>query len=154
MSIHVYTDGACKGNPGKGGWGWVEYHKNMSFYDYGGERQTTNCRMELKAVIEFLKHAPEGKSYVIHSDCEYVLKGLVKNGNGTLRVPGIYSGWMGKWLVTRFKKNEEYWKALDILIRRHLKNKTKLYFCWVKGHSGDVGNDQADLLANIWCAEN
>jgi ribonuclease HI len=153
--IHVYTDGACKGNPGKGGWGWVEYRilsngTTLEFFNYGGDRATTNNKMELTAVIEFLKDAPEGGDYFIHSDSlQYVLKGLVKDGNGVLRTPGVYSGWMGGWLRKGFKKNAEYWKALNVIIQRHLKAGTALEFGYVAGHSGDPGNDRADQLANM-----
>ncbi|MDX1471479.1 MAG: ribonuclease H [Flavobacteriaceae bacterium] len=151
---HVYTDGACKFNPGKGGWGWVKYKllesgTVLEFFDYGGKRETTNNQMELTAIIEFLKNAPMGSSYLIHSDSMYCLKGLVRNGNGVLIAPGKYSGWMKGWLIKGFKKNAVYWKTLDDLIRKHLSSGTKLEFKYVKGHSGDMGNDRADELANM-----
>ena len=154
--IHVYTDGACIPNPGKGGWGWVAYHildgsTILNFYNCGGSRTTTNNKMELTAVIEFLKYAPQGPgfAYLIHSDSQYVLKGLVKGGNGVLRTPGVYSGWMGSWLKMGFKKNPEYWKALNILIQRQLKAGTQLEFKYVHGHSGNKGNNRADKLAKM-----
>ena len=153
---HVYTDGACKGNPGKGGWGWVEYRilpsgTTLEFSDYGGSQNTTNNRMELTAVIDFLECAPAGseQSYFIHSDSQYVLNGLVKNGNGVLRIPRQYSGWLGKWLREGFKKNEDLWKELDTAVRCHIVKGTRLEFGYVAGHSGDKGNDRADELANM-----
>jgi ribonuclease HI len=153
---HAYTDGACKGNPGKGGWGWVEYRvlskeSILEFYDYGGSGDTTNNKMELMAVIEFLKYAPLGhkQSYFIHSDSQYVLNGLIKDGNGVLQTPGVYSGWMGGWLRKGFKKNEDLWKGLDFIIQKHLRAGTKLEFGYIPGHSGDPGNDHADRLANM-----
>lgn len=150
---HVYTDGACKGNPGKGGWGWIEYcildsGVVLEISDCGGSLNTTNNQMELTAVIEFLKHAPIG-SYHIHSDSQYVLKSLVENGNGVLKTPGVYSGWMKGWLHKGFKANSKLWKDLDALIRHHLKHGTLLEFSYVVGHSGDKGNDRADKLANM-----
>ena len=156
---HVYTDGACKGNPGIGGWGWVQYSKlksgaKITFEDFGGEKYTTNNRMELTAVIEFLKNAPIGEKYVIHSDSlSYVLKGLVQGGNGTLKNVGEYSGWMGGWKKKNFTrvKNVGLWRMLDAWIQNHLIDGSVLEFCYVKAHSGDPGNDRADELANMGC---
>lgn len=150
--IKVFTDGACKGNPGRGGWGWVEYSgKNLIFSDCGGDMNTTNQKMELKAVIEYLKNAPYGRSYLIHSDSKYVLEGLVKGGNGKIQAVGRYSGWLRNCILKDYKgyKNAEYWKALDILITKHIRNRSQLEFQYVKGHSGNAGNDLADKMANI-----
>ena len=153
--INVYTDGACKGNPGRGGWGWVEYHVvrkgvSMMFTDCGGRETTTNNKMELEAVIKYLEDAPKGRWYCIYSDSQYVLKGLVSGANGSLGAPGVYNGWIKGWIAKDFAnvKSVEYWRALDTLLRNHLREGTRIDLKYVKGHSGNKGNDMADSLAN------
>ena len=158
VPVEDYTDGGCSPNPGTGGWGWCEYSgreyqdKQIIFVDSGGEIYSTNNKMELTAVIEHLKHAPRGVHYIIHSDSQYVLKGLVSGGkSGILKVPGVYTGWLKGWIPTNFvgKKNVELWKELARLIEDHLKKGSLLEFKHVKAHSGIPGNELADTLATI-----
>jgi len=135
--VTIYTDGACKGNPGPGGWGaWLrsgEHEKEL----FGGEPLTTNNRMELTAVIEalsVLKVAPA--TVVLHTDSEYV-----KNGITTW-----IHGWKSRGWKTADKKpvkNTDLWQRLDTLNAAH-----RVSWRWVKGHSGDPGNERADRLAN------
>ena len=135
--VTIYTDGACKGNPGPGGWGaWLrsgEHEKEL----FGGEPLTTNNRMELTAVIEalsVLKVVPA--TVVLHTDSEYV-----KNGITTW-----IHGWKSRGWKTADKKpvkNTDLWQRLDTLNAAH-----RVSWRWVKGHSGDPGNERADRLAN------
>jgi len=138
MSDHVvvYTDGACKGNPGPGGWGawlrWGDHEREL----FGGDASTTNNRMELTAVIEALSALRRRCTVTIHTDSEYVRKGITE--------------WIGNWKARGWKtadrkpvKNIELWQRLDALVQRH-----EVHWRWVKGHSGDPGNERADELAN------
>jgi ribonuclease HI len=133
--IDLYTDGACSGNPGPGGWGAIlksgPYERELR----GGERLTTNNRMELTAVIEGLR-ALKGKSDVlIHTDSRYVMDGAEK----------WLSGWKVKGWKTADKKpvkNEDLWRALDAELQKHATS-----WRWVRGHSGHPENERADLLA-------
>ncbi|QGQ21064.1 ribonuclease HI [Cellulomonas sp. JZ18] len=132
----MWTDGACKGNPGVGGWGaWMRSgtHERELF---GGEKVTTNNRMELTAVIEGLR-ALKGPSVVrLHVDSTYVMNGLTKWMHGWKR---------NGWLTGDKKpvKNKDLWQALDAEVARH-----HVTWVWVKGHAGDPGNERADALAN------
>ncbi|MBQ0931298.1 ribonuclease HI [Ideonella sp. 4Y16] len=134
--VTIYTDGACKGNPGPGGWGaWLRagsHEKEL----FGGERQTTNNRMELTAVIEALSTLKRPCAVAIYTDSEYV-----KNGITT---------WIHNWKRRGWRtadgkpvKNEELWRRLDELVAGH-----RVSWHWVKGHAGDPGNERADALAN------
>lgn len=151
----VYTDGACKGNPGKGGWGWVEYMEHgREVFAYGGSENTTNNKMEMTAIIEFLEYAKIGGSFKIFSDSQYTLKGLVNKIPS--RFIGQASGWLVGWKKRGWKTaknqpvaNRALWEKLEGKCIRHFKNKSTLEFVYVKGHSGDKGNDRADELANI-----
>jgi len=156
VKISVYTDGACKGNPGPGGWGWVEYPggiaSGIKFTGYGGEISTTNNRMELSAVIDYLNHSPRGRYYIIHSDSlQYVVKGFVSGDCDILKTPGVYSGWIKNWIkqdLTK-RKNGDLWVKAESLIRDHLHHGSIIEIRYIKAHNGDVGNEFADKLANL-----
>ncbi|MEL7231261.1 MAG: ribonuclease HI [Pseudomonadota bacterium] len=136
-ALVIYTDGACSGNPGPGGWGVVMYHGNKTKELSGGAPSTTNNRMEMQAVIEALraiKSSYSGKT-VLFSDSTYVLKGLQE----------WLPGWKKRGWKTSAKKpvkNEDLWRELDALVQKRVVD-----FRWVKGHAGDVGNERADALA-------
>jgi len=136
QSVVIYTDGACKGNPGPGGWGaylrWGGHEKEL----FGGEALTTNNRMELTAVIRGLDALKRRTSVAVYTDSEYVKNGI------TL--------WIHNWKVRGWRtasnkpvKNAELWQRLDALAARH-----DVHWHWVRGHTGDAGNERADALAN------
>jgi ribonuclease HI len=134
--VVIYTDGACKGNPGPGGWGaWLQagvHEKEL----WGGEPLTTNNRMELTAVIEALALLKQPSRVVVHTDSAYV-----KNGITTW-----IHGWKTRGWTTADRKpvkNVDLWQKLDALRGRH-----QVDWRWVKGHAGDPGNERADQLAN------
>lgn len=153
MSLHIYTDGSCMPNPGPGGWGWVSYMDDEEEkYDFGGEINSTNNIMELKALYYALKYHPVGGQYHFHSDSQYVVKGFVKNVRGETLSAGKYTGWMRGWIDGGWKrpsKNVALWKSLDKLIQHHLKNGSQLKLGWVKAHNKNPKNDRADQLANL-----
>ncbi|MEE4184902.1 MAG: ribonuclease HI [Gammaproteobacteria bacterium] len=134
--VVIYTDGACRGNPGPGGWGaWLQFGEHEREL-CGGELQTTNNRMELMAVIEALRALKRGVTVDIYTDSEYVRKGMTE----------WLDGWKDRgWKTAARKpvKNADLWRELDQLARQHTVD-----WHWVKGHSGDPGNERADLLAN------
>jgi len=137
-SIEIYTDGACKGNPGPGGWGVLLKSGTTEKELYGGERLTTNNRMELMAVIQALQALKRPCAVTLHVDSQYVLKGMTE----------WLAGWKAKGWRTSTKqpvKNQELWQALDALVNGagH-----EIQWRWVRGHDGDPGNERADLLAN------
>lgn len=132
----MWTDGACKGNPGVGGWGaWLhsgEHRKEL----FGGAADTTNNRMELTAVIEGLRALTKPCEVTLYVDSTYVMNGITK----------WVAGWKRNGWRTSAKapvKNADLWQALDDEIARH-----RITWKWVKGHSGDPGNEHADELAN------
>lgn len=135
--IEIYTDGACKGNPGKGGWGALLKYRDAVRELYGGEVLTTNNRMELTAVIKALEALKRpGLSVRLYSDSRYVLSGIEE--------------WMPAWKARGWKTssrkpvlNQDLWQRLDALSQLH-----EIDWRWVKGHSGDAGNEKADELAN------
>ncbi len=132
----IYTDGACKGNPGPGGWGVLMQYKDVKKELYGGEKQTTNNRMELTAAIEALSALKRPSQIDLHTDSKYVLQGITEWLQNWKR-----RGW--KTAGNRAVKNEDLWRRLDALIQQH-----DIQWIWVKGHSGNPGNDTADALAN------
>jgi len=133
--ITIYTDGACSGNPGPGGWGallmWNGHEKELC----GGEDDTTNNRMEMMAVIKALG-ALKGRSTVeLYTDSKYVMQGVTE----------WMAGWKAKGWKTASKKpvkNVDLWQEIDEAVQAH-----DVTFHWVKGHSGDPGNERADALA-------
>lgn len=134
--VNIYTDGACKGNPGRGGWGaWLVVGEHQQEL-FGGERETTNNRMELKAVIEALGALRRSCDIVIHTDSQYVQKGIGEWIHGWKK-----RGW--KTASREPVKNVDLWQALDIAQQQH-----RIQWRWVRGHSGHIGNERADALAN------
>jgi len=134
--IKVYTDGACKGNPGDGGWGVLIINGSENKELYGGEKNTTNNRMELMAVIMAIESIDRIQDVTIFTDSTYVQKGI--------------SEWIINWKRNGWKssnkqpvKNQDLWVRLDSL------NSEQITWQWVKGHSGHIENDRADYLANL-----
>ena len=132
----MYTDGACRGNPGPGGWGvWLQYGDHEREL-WGGEPETTNNRMELTAVIEGLGALTRACDVVVYTDSEYVKKGMTEWLEGWKR-----KGW--KTAARKPVKNADLWQQLDELAAAQ-----QVEWRWVKGHAGDPGNERADELAN------
>lgn len=135
--VIIYTDGACRGNPGPGGWGVVLQYKEAKRELYGGEPATTNNRMELMAAIQALETLTRTCKVVLHTDSQYVMKGITE--------------WLPDWKRRGWKtaakqpvKNEDLWRRLDAARTRH-----EVEWRWVRGHAGNNGNEQADQLANL-----
>ena len=133
--VIIYTDGACRGNPGPGGWGAVLIHKGKEKELFGGELMTTNNRMELMAAIKALEALNKPCRVELHTDSQYVRQGITE--------------WMPSWKSRGWKtaakapvKNEDLWRRLDEARSRH-----DVTWKWVKGHAGDLLNERADALA-------
>ena len=138
-SIDIYTDGACKGNPGPGGWGALLKSGHTEKTLFGGELETTNNRMEMTAVIEALRALKRPCKVTLHVDSQYVLKGMTE----------WLTGWKAKGWKTAAKqpvKNVDLWQQLDALVNGGSHHSE---WRWVKGHAGDPGNERADALANL-----
>lgn len=134
--VIIYTDGACRGNPGIGGWGVLMSYQEEVKELYGGEANTTNNKMELRAVIEGLSSLREPCSVKVFTDSKYVMDGI--------------NSWIHNWKKNNWKtankkdvKNKDLWIQLDKLVNKH-----NIAWEWVKGHSGNPGNEKADELAN------
>ena len=136
-TVEIYTDGACRGNPGPGGWGaLLRYNKHRKELCGGDAGPTTNNRMELMAAIQALEALKRPSSVRIHTDSSYVRNGITR--------------WLSRWKrngwVTSEKapvKNDDLWRRLDAATEKH-----KVEWLWVKGHAGNPGNERADALAN------
>jgi ribonuclease HI len=135
--VDIWTDGACKGNPGLGGWGALLRQGRHRKEFYGGQADTTNNRMELMAVIKALEALKRRCTVVVHTDSQYVKKGMTE--------------WIANWKRRGWQtadkkpvKNADLWRELDELVARH-----DLSWRWVRGHAGDPGNERADELANM-----
>ena len=133
--VVIYTDGACSGNPGPGGWGVVLQGGDREKELYGGDVQTTNNRMELMAAIQALEALQRPSMVILHTDSKYLLDGITKWIQGWQR-----NGW--KTAAKKPVKNDDLWRRLTEAMRPHDVN-----WVWVKGHAGDPGNERADALA-------
>lgn len=139
--IEMWTDGACKGNPGPGGWGaWMRSGGHTKEL-FGGEGLTTNNRMELRAVIEALNALRSPSYVVVHTDSQYVKNGITQ--------------WLARWVKRGWRtadnkpvKNEDLWRRLQQASERH-----EVHWRWVRGHAGNEGNEKADALANQGAAQ-
>src|SRR3989338_5081350 len=139
--VEIYTDGACKGNPGMGGWGALLLFKGVEKELWGGEAETTNNRMELTAAIRALEELKRPCEVKLVTDSEYVMKGMQE--------------WLPNWKKRGWKtaakqpvKNADLWQQLDTQVSRH-----KVSWQWVRGHNGHPGNERADQLANRGVSE-
>lgn len=136
-TIEIYTDGACRGNPGPGGWGALLIAGARKKTLRGGAPETTNNRMEMTAAIEALNALKARSTVILHTDSKYVLDGI--------------NSWMPNWKKRGWKtaakkpvKNKDLWQALDEAAAKH-----DIEWRWVKGHDGNPGNEKADELANL-----
>lgn len=135
-TVEMFTDGACRGNPGPGGWGVILRYQGQEKELFGGEAETTNNRMELMAVIQGLEALSRPCQLVLTTDSQYVMKGITE--------------WMENWQRRGWKtadrkpvKNKDLWQRLTAALERH-----QVEWQWVRGHTGHVENERADVLAN------
>ena len=135
-TVIINTDGACRGNPGPGGWGVLIAYGELSKQLYGGDASTTNNKMELTAAIMALREIKEPCEVILYTDSKYVINGIEEWIHNWKK-----RGWIGS--NKKSVKNIELWKELDELRHEHT-----IKWNWVKGHSGDPGNETADMLAN------
>ena len=140
--VVIYTDGACSGNPGPGGWGAVLRSGRSEKELHGGDPATTNNRMELMAAIVALEALKRPVSVTLYTDSKYLLDGITKWIKGWER-----NGW--KTSAKQPVKNADLWRRLSEAMNSH-----DISWKWVKGHAGDPGNERADELARLGCAEN
>ena len=140
--INIYTDGACSGNPGKGGWGVVILDNNKEILLNGGDQLTTNNKMELTATIKALEYFETKKDLTIYTDSKYV-----KDGIESWIINWKKNGW--KTSTKKIVKNKELWVQLDNLINQH-----NVTWKWVKGHAGFEFNEKADELARKYIESN
>ena len=135
-TVIIYTDGACRGNPGPGGWGVLLKYGTISKELYGGDASTTNNKMELTAAIKALKEIKEPSEITLYTDSKYVLQGIEE--------------WIHNWKKREWKgANKKPVKNIELLTELdELRDKHNIKWKWVKGHSGDPGNEIADMLAN------
>jgi len=136
QTVEVYTDGACRGNPGPGGWGVLLRYGNTEKELYGGEADTTNNRMELMAAIQALENLKRESKVILTTDSQYVRKGITE--------------WIANWKKRGWKtaskqpvKNKDLWQRLDKAATQH-----RVEWHWVRGHTGHPENERADELAN------
>ena len=134
--VEIYTDGACRGNPGRGGWGAILVYNGIEKELSGGERETTNNRMELSAVIAALSALKETCSVTLTTDSQYVVNAIEK-------------GWLSSWTKNNWRKSDksavltvDLWQKLDALLLKH-----DVSFVWVRGHNGHPYNERCDTLA-------
>ncbi|MEY4194551.1 MAG: hypothetical protein RLZZ226_919 [Pseudomonadota bacterium] len=135
-TVHIYTDGACRGNPGPGGWGVILRYRDTERELFGGEARTTNNRMELMAAIQGLEALKRPCRVILTSDSQYLLKGITE----------WLPGWIRRnWITANRQpvKNIDLWQRLAAARDVH-----EVEWCWIKGHSGHAENERADQLAN------
>ena len=135
-TVEIFTDGACRGNPGPGGWGAILRYGKYERELFGGDPDTTNNRMELMAAIQALETLSESCQVTLTTDSKYVMDGITQ--------------WLANWKRRNWKtasrqpvKNADLWQRLDLAVQRH-----QVEWRWVKGHSGHPENERADQLAN------